>query len=50
MQNNRMWQLIHTLKSIQLHKTTTATTKTTKLCTENEKYENQEDIDNNVKH
>lgn len=46
-----MWQLIHALKNIQLHKTTTAiSTTTTKLCTENEKYKNQEDIDDNVKH
>lgn len=36
---------------IQLHKTIAAiSTTTTKLCTENEKYKNQEDIDNNVKH
>lgn len=51
MQNDNMWQLIHALKSIQLHMTTIATsTTTTKLCTENEKYKNQEDIDNHVKH
>lgn len=32
---------------IQLHKTIAAiSTTTTKLCTENEKYKNQEDIDN----